>query len=78
MLALAKVARASLAEACIVANAAASVAVAKVGTAVVSVEELNARLPRVLEAFRIRRQDAGGAEACSRRATEHEEDEKRS
>ena len=78
VLALAKVARASLAEACIVANAAASVAVAKVGTAVVSVEELNARLPRVLEAFRTRRQDAEGAEARSHRATEHEEDERRS
>lgn len=53
-LALAKVARASLAEACIVANAAASVAVTKVGTAAVSVEELRARLPRVLEAIRVR------------------------
>ena len=46
-LALARVAGASLAEACIVANAAASVAVEKVGTAAVSSEELRTRWPNV-------------------------------
>ena len=49
-LALARVAGASLAEACIVANAAASVAVKKVGTAAVSSEELRARWPNVRRA----------------------------
>lgn len=68
-LALAKVARASLAEACIVANAAASVAVTKVGTAAVSVQEMRARLPRVLEAFLATATQAGTARA---------EDERRS
>ena len=71
-LALAKGARASLAEACIVANAAASVAVTKIGTAVVSAAELRARLPRVLAAAGADR--AGGA---ARHAAQHE-DERRS
>jgi len=49
-LALAKVARASLAEACIVANAAASVAIEKIGTAAVDAAELRVRLPRAIAA----------------------------
>ena len=49
-LALARVAGASLAEACIVANAAASVAVEKVGTAAVGLEELRDRWPNVQRA----------------------------
>jgi D-beta-D-heptose 7-phosphate kinase/D-beta-D-heptose 1-phosphate adenosyltransferase len=51
-LALARGSGASLAEACIVANAAASVVVEKVGTAAVDPEELRARLPDALAAFR--------------------------
>ena len=49
-LALAKVARASLAEACIVANAAASVAIEKIGTAAIDAAELRVRLPRAIAA----------------------------
>lgn len=51
-LALARLARASLVEACIVANAAASVVVEKVGTATVGLAELRARLPRAIAAAR--------------------------
>ena len=50
VLALCRAAGASLAEACIVANAAGSVAVEKVGTATVDDQELRARLPEVLAA----------------------------
>lgn len=48
VLALARVAGASLAEACIVANAAAAVVVEKVGTAAVEIHELRHRLPEAL------------------------------
>ena len=60
-LALARVAGASLAEACIVANAAASVAVTKFGTAAVTSGELRARLLRVLEAVVAGQEDETGS-----------------
>jgi D-beta-D-heptose 7-phosphate kinase/D-beta-D-heptose 1-phosphate adenosyltransferase len=50
-LGLARAAGATLLEACIVANAAGSVAVEKVGTAAVGVEELLSRLPAALDAW---------------------------
>lgn len=49
-LALSKLARASLEEACIVANAAAAIAVEKIGTAAVHTSELVGRLPRAVAA----------------------------
>jgi D-beta-D-heptose 7-phosphate kinase/D-beta-D-heptose 1-phosphate adenosyltransferase len=50
-LALCRAAGAELVDACIVANAAAAVAVGKVGTAAVDLEELRRRLPEALAAF---------------------------
>jgi D-beta-D-heptose 7-phosphate kinase/D-beta-D-heptose 1-phosphate adenosyltransferase len=61
-LALGRAAGASLVEACIVANAAAAVAVEKVGTAAVEPHELRARLPEALDAWR----SGGGLEENER------------
>lgn len=58
VLALACAAGASLAEACIVANAASAVVVEKIGTAAVEPEALRARLPEALDAFRASRGEA--------------------
>ncbi len=57
VLALARVAGASLAEACIVANAAAAVVVGKSGTAAVEPQELRRRLPEALSCWESARRD---------------------
>ncbi len=50
-LALCRAAGAMLVDACIVANAAAAIAVGKMGTATVGLTELESRLPVAIEAF---------------------------
>ena len=68
-LALARLAGASLLEACIVANAAASVAVTKIGTAAVAASEMGARLARVRSAVVDRSTGAGSLEPLDERSS---------
>jgi D-beta-D-heptose 7-phosphate kinase/D-beta-D-heptose 1-phosphate adenosyltransferase len=66
-LTLARLAGASLLEAAVIANAAAAVVVAKVGTATASPEELRARLPGALAAARPKRAAAARRRRAARR-----------